>query len=413
MKCIVLSVVLAIIPVILASCAASQGLGLEEFVGPLIAELPYQAAEESRIILLHHSVGRIVYAHDIPDPYDGYVDSDCSDGDCDGLAQWFYDYSQTNGVDYQIYEAEWPSGHGQNDPAVYEDIFVGSGCSEAALKPGSEEIRTEIGNVCSLDDLSGFDVIILKTCYTESGIDYTVMQRYMENYNALGQEFDQYPGQSFVLWNLFPNLSGTTYDRQFSEWLRDSYAPIHTNVYVWDVFESMTYSNSNSFYSGYAWGGNHPTPAAGELLALGGENAAGETVVGLGDFIIGAIPHDVTMSLSLTAEPTSLVVYPGETATYTLSVTASEGFSVPVTLSLQGAPADTTASFSPNPVTPPDSSDLYITTTALTAAGTFSMTAVGSAGEITDTANMMLSIVDCPFKDYLPMMMKERQYPSD
>jgi hypothetical protein len=250
---------------------------------------PPQPTQSSRIIFLHHSVGRITYAHDVADPFNGYVDSDCSDGDCDGLAQWFYDYSQAHDVDYEIYEVEWPSGHGQNDPAVYEDIFVGDDCSEAAPKPGSEATRAEIGNVCSIDDLNGFDVIVFKTCFTESGIDSATRQRYMTNYEALGQEFDQYPDKIFVAWNLFPNLSGTTHDRQFSEWLRDSWGPQHPNVYVWDVYEYMTYGNSNSFYSGYAWGDNHPTPQAGELLALGGVNAAGETIVGLGDFIINSI----------------------------------------------------------------------------------------------------------------------------
>jgi hypothetical protein len=77
------------------------------------------APPAARILFLHHSVGRITYAYNVADPFDGYVDSDCSDGDCDGLAQWFRDYSQTNGVNYEIYEVEWPWGHGQNDPEVY------------------------------------------------------------------------------------------------------------------------------------------------------------------------------------------------------------------------------------------------------------------------------------------------------
>jgi hypothetical protein len=250
---------------------------------------PPQPPQSSRVIFLHHSVGRIIYAYDVVDPFDGYVDSDCTGGDCDGLARWFYDYSRAHNVDYEIYEVEWPWGHGQNDPSVYENIFVSDGCSEAAPKSGSEATRAEIGNVCSVEDLDGFDVIVFKTCFTESGIDSATRQRYMTNYEALGQEFDQYPDKIFVAWNLFPNLSGTTDDRQFSEWLRDTWAPQHPNVYVWDVFEYMTYGSSNSFYSGYAWGDNHPTPQAGELLALGGLNAAGETVVGLGNFIVSSI----------------------------------------------------------------------------------------------------------------------------
>jgi hypothetical protein len=255
----------------------------EPTVTPTPTDTP-EPLESARILFLHHSVGRITYAYDVSNPFDGYVDNDCSDGDCDGLARWFY-----QNTDHEIKEVEWPWGHGQNDPQVYKDIWAGSGCSEAAPKLGSEATRAEIGNVCSLDDLDGFDVIVFKTCFTESGIDNATRQRYMANYQVLGELFDQYPDKTFIAWNLFPNLSGTAYDRQFSEWLRDEWASQHPNVFVWDVFEYMTYGGSNSFYSGYAWGDNHPTPQAGRLLALGGTNAANEDVIGLGEFIVEAI----------------------------------------------------------------------------------------------------------------------------
>jgi hypothetical protein len=238
-----------------------------------------------RILFLHHSVGRITYAWNVPDPYDGHVDSECSDGDCDGLARWFYENTT-----HEIKEVEWPYGHGQNDPQLYVDIWAGSECSEAAPKPGSEETRAELGNVCALEDMTAhYDVIVFKTCYTESGIDATTMARYRQNYETLGALFEQHPGTTFVAWNLFPNLSGTVYDRQFSEWMRDEWASRHGNVWVFDAFEAMTYGSQNSLYSGYRWGGNHPLPAAGELLATGGTNAAGETVVGLGPIIVEAI----------------------------------------------------------------------------------------------------------------------------
>jgi hypothetical protein len=246
-------------------------------------------------------------------------------------------------VNYEIYEVEWPWGHGQNDPEVYVNIWVGSGCSEAAPKPGSEATRAEIGNVCSLDDLDGFDVIVFKTCFTESGIDYATMQRYMENYDALGQEFDQRPEKGFIIWTLFPSLSGTVYDRQFSEWLRDVFAPAHANVYVWDVFEYMTYGSSNSLYSGYAWGDNHPTPTAGELLALGGLNAAGETVVGLGEFIVGAIGGGPgpTPTVTPTLTPTRT---PLPTHTPTPTPTSTPTPTAPNTLTPTSTPSPTATS---------------------------------------------------------------------
>jgi hypothetical protein len=81
-------------------------------------------------------------------------------------------------------------------------------------------------------------------------------------------------------------------------------------------------------------------------------------------------PKKATGWISVTATTDVASIYPGETATFTLSVTASEGFTAPVTLTLQGAPSGTTVLFDHNPVTPPGTSQLYITTTTSTAPGT-------------------------------------------
>lgn len=248
------------------------------------------AVDHNRIIFLHHSVGRITYAYDVSDPYDEFVDSDCgSSCACDGLARWFCQYNQSHSQNFEIKEVEWPCGHGQNDPQVYQDIFVGSSCSRACQKPGSDATRNEIGNVCSIGDLTNFEVIVFKTCYTESGIDSATQQRYQNNYESMATEFVKYPNKIFILWNLFPNINGTSYDRQFSQWLKNTFAPRYQNVYVWDVFEYMTCGSNNTFISSYRWGDNHPKPEAGQLLALGGINICGETVVGLGPFIVQSV----------------------------------------------------------------------------------------------------------------------------
>lgn len=95
---------------------------------------------------------------------------------------------------------------------------------------------------------------------------------------------------------------------------------------------------------------------------------------------------------------------PGETATYNLSLTASEGFAAPVTLTLQGAPVGTSVSFEPNPVIPPGSSQLYITTTASTTAATYVMTVTGTSGALTNTAGLTLTVA---WYTYLPLVTKE------
>jgi subtilisin-like proprotein convertase family protein len=69
-------------------------------------------------------------------------------------------------------------------------------------------------------------------------------------------------------------------------------------------------------------------------------------------------------------------------------------FSDPVTLSASGHPAGTTASFNPNPVTPPGSSTLTIGNTASATAGDYTVTIQGDASAITHTTQVALSVFD-------------------
>jgi len=95
-------------------------------------------------------------------------------------------------------------------------------------------------------------------------------------------------------------------------------------------------------------------------------------------------------AITVTAVTSVVSVPVGSTAVYTLSVTASAGVSAPVTLTLQGAPAAATIAFAPNPVTPPGSSTLRITTTSETLAGTYAMTVTGESGMLTDSVTLTL-----------------------
>jgi hypothetical protein len=93
------------------------------------------------------------------------------------------------------------------------------------------------------------------------------------------------------LWNLFPSSSGTTYDRQFSEWMVDDFANQYNNVFVYDVFEYMTCGASNALYAAYDVGDNHPNAEAGRVLVEGGTNACDETVTPFGEFIAQTMGH--------------------------------------------------------------------------------------------------------------------------
>lgn len=103
-------------------------------------------------------------------------------------------------------------------------------------------------------------------------------------------------------------------------------------------------------------------------------------------------PQKATGWISVTATTDVASVYPGETATFTLSVTASEGFAAPVTLTLQGEPSEASVSLGPNPVAPPCTNQLHITTTPSTVVGTYPMTVTGTSGEVSGTTHLTLTM---------------------
>jgi hypothetical protein len=100
----------------------------------------------------------------------------------------------------------------------------------------------------------------------------------------------------------------------------------------------------------------------------------------------------VRPELSLGVMPTVQTVSRGETAVYTLSIAASQGFFDPVLLTSQGAPL-ATVSFAPNPVTPPGESHLLITTTTSTASGIYPMTVTAESEAVSKTATITLVVV--------------------
>ncbi|MGD2165531.1 MAG: hypothetical protein PVH50_08365 [Anaerolineae bacterium] len=111
--------------------------------------------------------------------------------------------------------------------------------------------------------------------------------------------------------------------------------------------------------------------------------------------------------ISITPDVGSVYVYAGETASYSLSVTASEGFTDTVSLSLQGAPSESEVVFDVNPVTPPGSSQLHVTTTISAAFGTYPMSVTGSSSDLSAVADLTLNVRPfLPYSVYLPTILK-------
>ena len=111
----------------------------------------------------------------------------------------------------------------------------------------------------------------------------------------------------------------------------------------------------------------------------GNSPEASATPVAQGDFTLSISPASVTVARN------------GGTATYTVTISRTGGFSAPVTLSVAGLPTGTTGSFSPNPATG-SSSTLTLTVSKNTLRNTYTFTVTGTGGSptITRTATAQL-----------------------
>jgi subtilisin family serine protease len=100
-----------------------------------------------------------------------------------------------------------------------------------------------------------------------------------------------------------------------------------------------------------------------------------------------------TPDFTVAASPSSQTTSPGGSASYTVSVSALNGFSGDVSLSLGGLPdAVGSASFTPATVAGTGSSQLAITTSATAPPGTYPLTVTGSGGSTSHSATVSLVV---------------------
>jgi hypothetical protein len=131
------------------------------------------------------------------------------------------------------------------------------------------------------------------------------------------------------------------------------------------------------------------TPAGTYPLTITG-TAAGTAHSTSSTLVVTQPPPPPAPDFSLTAAPASQSIVRGGTASYTVSISPSNGFSGAVTLAVSGLPAGSTASFSANPTS--STSILGIATTSGTKPGTYTVTVSGTAGSLFHTTAVTLQV---------------------
>ena len=121
------------------------------------------------------------------------------------------------------------------------------------------------------------------------------------------------------------------------------------------------------------------------------------------EMLIGPKASDFTLSV----EPGTVSVCQGAEVTATVGVGQINGFSNPVTLSVTGLPAGVNGTLSINPVTPPNISQLTLSTSGATPAGTHALSVSGVNGGLYHETNLALSVFAGSPEDVTP------EYPAN
>jgi hypothetical protein len=110
------------------------------------------------------------------------------------------------------------------------------------------------------------------------------------------------------------------------------------------------------------------------------------------DFAIVCYNCALEPDFALSVTPAALPVCAPANAVYNITINQVLGYSDSVTLSAAGNPGGTTANFSNNPVTPPDTSILTIGNTGAASAGSYEIDIVGVATTRTHTTTVDLDL---------------------
>jgi hypothetical protein len=201
--------------------------------------------KEYKIIFLHHSTGQVIYNAGNETnrivrklfPQKAYV------------SQWFADYNNANGTNYNITEQFFPKSkpYGWNNyPYDYYNIWVKNAGEQPYLGEPTLEILTK-----------QYDLIIFKHCFPVSNIiedinqpDINSPEKRIENYKlqylALKQKLNEFPNTKFLVWTGAVQVESNTTKEQaqrakdFFDWVKNDWDTADDNIFLWDFYELET-----------------------------------------------------------------------------------------------------------------------------------------------------------------------------
>ena len=139
---------------------------------------------------------------------------------------------------------------------------------------------------------------------------------------------------------------------------------------------------------------NYRSVGAGQTLTVTFTNktSAGNVTLQAATLAGGVVTPDFTIG----AVSSSQTILAGGVASYTVNVTAQNGFSGTTGFALSGLPSGVTPDFSPATVTGTGSTTLTLTTTGAVAVGSYPLTVTATSGTLVHTANITLVVTAAP-----------------